>query len=96
MTFPKSERLGFLSCFPHDGQRNAVSLTSLRHSGQLTNAINLSSMINKILSFHTGQNIEKVIQDTDRDYFMSAEEAKNYGIVDKVVQTLQETKTPVK
>lgn len=47
MTFPKSERRGFLSYFPHDGQRNAVSLISLRHSGQLTNAINQSPLINK-------------------------------------------------
>lgn len=63
---------------------------------QAKEILRLKDEINKILSFHTGQNIEKVIQDTDRDYFMSAEEAKNYGIVDKVVQTLQETKTPVK
>lgn len=62
---------------------------------QAKEILRLKDEINKILSLHTGQGLEKVVQDTDRDYFMSAQEAKNYGIVDKVVQTLQETKTPV-
>jgi ATP-dependent Clp protease protease subunit len=39
---------------------------------------------NEILSRHTGQPLEKVIKDTDRDYFMSPEEAKDYGIIDSV------------
>ncbi len=42
--------------------------------------------LNKILAKHTGQKISKVERDTDRDYFMSAEEAKKYGIVDKIVK----------
>ena len=42
--------------------------------------------LNKILAFHTGQNIRKIKKDTDRDYFMSAEEAKKYGIIDKVLE----------
>ena len=42
--------------------------------------------LNKILAFHTGQNVRKIKKDTDRDYFMSAEEAKKYGIVDKVLE----------
>ncbi len=42
--------------------------------------------LNKILALHTGQNIRKIKKDTERDYFMSAEEAKNYGIIDKVLQ----------
>lgn len=41
--------------------------------------------LNKILAAHTGQNIRKIKKDTERDYFMSAEEAKAYGIVDKVL-----------
>lgn len=41
--------------------------------------------LNRILSQHTGQKIAKVEKDTDRDYFMSAEEAVKYGIVDKVI-----------
>ena len=41
--------------------------------------------LNKILAKHTSQTISKVEKDTDRDYFMSAEEAVKYGIVDKVI-----------
>lgn len=39
----------------------------------------------KIIADHTGQPLEKVIEDSDRDFFMSAQEAVNYGLVDKVV-----------
>jgi ATP-dependent Clp protease, protease subunit len=42
--------------------------------------------LNGILASHSGQLIKKIEEDTDRDYFMSAEEAKTYGIVDKVVK----------
>jgi ATP-dependent Clp protease protease subunit len=42
--------------------------------------------LNKILASHTGQTLQKIAEDTDRDYFMSAEEAKKYGIVDKIVK----------
>lgn len=41
--------------------------------------------LNEILAKHTGQNIEKIREDTERDYFMSSEEAKKYGIIDKVI-----------
>ncbi|MED1517819.1 ATP-dependent Clp protease proteolytic subunit, partial [Bacillus paranthracis] len=42
--------------------------------------------INKIIADRTGQPIEKIAHDTERDYFMTAEEAKEYGIVDGVVE----------
>jgi len=42
--------------------------------------------LNKILSENTGQSLETVTEDTDRDHFMSAEEARGYGIVDKVIK----------
>jgi ATP-dependent Clp protease protease subunit len=42
--------------------------------------------LNKILVKHTGQKITKIEQDTERDYYMSAEEAVKYGIVDKVIK----------
>ncbi|MCU0608221.1 MAG: ATP-dependent Clp protease proteolytic subunit [Chitinispirillaceae bacterium] len=42
--------------------------------------------LNEILAHHTGQTIDKIVEDTDRDYFMSASEAVTYGIVDKVVK----------
>ena len=41
--------------------------------------------LDKILSKHTGQPLEKVRADTDRDFFMSGEDAKKYGIVDEVI-----------
>jgi ATP-dependent Clp protease protease subunit len=41
--------------------------------------------MNKILAFHTGQKITQIEKDTDRDRFMSAEEAKKYGIIDKII-----------
>ncbi len=44
----------------------------------------LNKSLNKILADHTGQTEEKVIKDTDRDYFMSAEQARVYGIIDEV------------
>ena len=47
--------------------------------------IRVKNQINKILAKHTGQTVAKVEKDTDRDYFMTAEEAKKYGIVDKII-----------
>ncbi|MDP3057678.1 MAG: ATP-dependent Clp protease proteolytic subunit [bacterium] len=47
--------------------------------------LQIKDRINKILSKHTGQKIEKIEKDTDRDFFMNAEEAKAYGIVDKII-----------
>ncbi|MCJ7683168.1 MAG: ATP-dependent Clp endopeptidase proteolytic subunit ClpP [Desulfobacteraceae bacterium] len=41
--------------------------------------------LNNILAKHTGQDIEKIRKDTERDYFMSSKEAKEYGIIDKVI-----------
>ncbi len=41
--------------------------------------------LNRILVKHTGQKLAKIEQDTDRDYFMTAEEARTYGIVDKIL-----------
>lgn len=45
----------------------------------------IKERLNKILSHHTKQPLKKVVKDTDRDYFMSAEEAQKYGIIDRVV-----------
>lgn len=47
--------------------------------------LKLKDRLNKILAEHTGQNIKKVEQDTERDYFMSADEAVKYGLADKVI-----------
>jgi ATP-dependent Clp protease protease subunit len=53
-----------------------------RHAKEI---LKLRDRINEILSLHTGQPLEKIQRDTDRDYFMSAEEAKAYGIIDEVI-----------
>jgi ATP-dependent Clp protease protease subunit len=47
--------------------------------------LRIKHLINEILSKHTGQPIEKIERDTDRDFFMSAQEAKEYGIIDRVI-----------
>jgi ATP-dependent Clp protease, protease subunit len=46
----------------------------------------LRERLNEILAKHTGQPVKKVAKDTDRDYFMSAQESLDYGIVDKVIE----------
>ena len=52
--------------------------------------LKLKNTLNGILSKHTGQTVEQVEKDCDRDNFMSAEEAKKYGLVDLVVQSRKE------
>lgn len=47
--------------------------------------VKIKDKINKIFSLHTGQPIEKIEKDSDRSFFMSAEEAKKYGIIDEVI-----------
>jgi ATP-dependent Clp protease protease subunit len=44
----------------------------------------LVQMNHEILARHTGQDLEKVVKDTERDYFMSPEQARDYGIIDAV------------
>jgi len=48
--------------------------------------IKIKEKINKILSKHTRQPLEKIEKDTDRDFYLSSEEAKNYGLIDQVIQ----------
>jgi ATP-dependent Clp protease, protease subunit len=47
--------------------------------------LKVKSRLNKILATHTGQSIETIEKDTDRDRFLTAEEAKKYGLIDKVI-----------
>ena len=55
-----------------------------RHAKEI---LKLRDEINGILANHTGQSLERIQKDTDRDYFMSAQEAKAYGLVDEVIMT---------
>lgn len=52
---------------------------------QTKEILRLKANLNQILSTNTGQNIDKITSDTDRDFFMSAEEAKKYGLIDEVL-----------
>ena len=54
---------------------------------QAKEIIKIRQRLNNILVKHTGQNIKKIVKDTDRDYFMTAQEAKEYGIVDEVIES---------
>jgi len=53
-------------------------------SRQAQEILKMREKINQIIAFHTGQPLEKIQKDTDRDYFLSAPEAKTYGLVDEV------------
>ena len=62
-----------------EGQAVEVEITA-RHM------LKLRDRLNQILVKHTGQSLGKIEKDTDRDFFMTGEEAKKYGIVDKIVK----------
>ncbi|MBD2864656.1 ATP-dependent Clp endopeptidase proteolytic subunit ClpP [Paenibacillus oceani] len=64
-----------------EGQASDIEIRAKR-------IIKLREKLNGILSERTGQPLERIDKDTDRDYFMSAEEAAQYGIIDKVVSKI--------
>ena len=49
----------------------------------------MRTLLDEILANHTGQPVERINKDTDRDFVMSAAEAKEYGIIDEVIDTRQ-------
>jgi ATP-dependent Clp protease, protease subunit len=57
---------------------------------QAREIIRLKETLNMILSKHTGADLKKIQKDTDRDYFMNAEEAQKYGVVDRVLSSRKE------
>jgi ATP-dependent Clp protease protease subunit len=59
---------------------------------QANEILRLRKSLNEIISFHTGQPIEKIEGDTDRDIFLTADEAREYGLVDEVLETNKEKK----
>ncbi len=62
-----------------EGQQKDVEI-------QAREMMRIKNQINAILAKHTNQPISKIEKDTDRDYFMTADEAKKYGIIDKIIQ----------
>ncbi len=57
---------------------------------QAREIIRMREILNKILEFHTNQPLERIQRDTDRDFFMSAEQAREYGIIDEILLTRKE------
>ena len=57
---------------------------------QADEILNLKRVLSKLFSKHTGQTLDKVARDSDRDHFMSADDAKKYGLVDEVVESLKD------
>jgi len=51
--------------------------------------LRMKETLNRILADHTGQSLEKIQADTDRDFFMSGKEAKEYGIIDNVISSIK-------
>ena len=62
-----------------EGQAIEVEITA-RH------IIKIKDRLNQVLAKHTGQSLSKIEKDTDRDFYMSAQEAKEYGIVDEIIK----------
>ena len=52
--------------------------------------LKIRARLNEIMAHHTGQSLEKIANDTERDYFMSGEEAKEYGLIDEVIVRSQQ------
>ncbi|MBU4343090.1 MAG: ATP-dependent Clp endopeptidase proteolytic subunit ClpP [Candidatus Omnitrophica bacterium] len=67
------------------GQASDISI-------QATEILKMRDRINEILAKHTGQELKKVQKDTDRDYFMSAKEAEDYGVIDEVIVSMDKGK----
>ena len=88
-------------CLPHsrvmihqplggfEGQATDISI----HAKEI---IETRERLNRILAKHTGQSIERIEQDTDRDHFMGANEAKSYGLIDRVFQKRDETESALR
>jgi ATP-dependent Clp protease protease subunit len=61
---------------------------------QAREILRMRELLESIMSHHTGQPVEKVAKDTDRDFIMSADEAKDYGIIDEVIMTRELAQVP--
>lgn len=78
MTLPNSEVMLHQVMGGAEGQAVEIEI-SARH------IIKVKERLNKILARHTGQSLKQIEKDTDRDFFMSAEEAQAYGLVDEII-----------
>jgi len=79
LTLPNSEILLHQVMGGAEGQAIDVKIRA-------EHILKVKDRLNKILAEHTNQTLDKIECDSDRDYFMSAEEAKKYGIIDKIIK----------
>ncbi len=91
VSVPKEQRLclpntRFLLHQPSGGTRGMASDIEI----QAREIIKMNERLNKIFSVATGQPVEKIAKDTDRDYWLSAEEAKGYGLVSRIITSQAE------
>jgi ATP-dependent Clp protease protease subunit len=78
MALPNTEIMLHQVMGQAEGQAADIEITAKQ-------ILKIKAKINSILSKHTGQPLEKIEKDTDRDFYLSAEEAKDYGIIDKII-----------
>jgi len=79
MALPNTEILLHQVMGEAAGQATEIEITAKQ-------ILKIKARINDILSKHTGQPLEKIEKDTDRDFYLTAEEAKEYGLIDKIIE----------
>ena len=88
-SLPNSEILLHQVMGGAEGQATEIEI-SARH------IVKIKEKLNLILAKHTGQSLEKIEKDTDRDFYITAEEAKEYGIIDEIIINKEKAKKIVK
>ncbi|GIW65873.1 MAG: ATP-dependent Clp protease proteolytic subunit [Candidatus Parcubacteria bacterium] len=78
MVLPNTEILLHQVMGQAEGQAVDIEITAKQ-------ILKIKSKVNQILAKHTGQPLEKIERDTDRDFYLTAEEAKDYGLIDKII-----------
>jgi ATP-dependent Clp protease protease subunit len=89
MALPNTEILLHQVMGEAAGQATEIEITAKQ-------ILKIKARINEILARHTGQPIEKIEKDTDRDFYLSAEEAKEYGLIDKIIEYSKQINPPLK
>lgn len=79
LALPNSEVMIHQPLGGAQGQASDIEISAKR-------ILRMRDRLNQLLSEQTGQPLKKIQQDTDRDHFMSAEEAKKYGLIDKIIE----------
>lgn len=68
-----------------EGQASEIEITAKQ-------ILKMKAKLNQILAKHTGQKVEKIEKDSDRDYYLSSSEAKEYGLIDDIIRTSRDVK----